>query len=98
MEAFLYMSRGERDEARRRSRAEVQRRSAKAADVATRAVGSPVRVYCAHDGISAIEVDTLAASLVGDFNDWDARAHPCGQAEDGVFEVFVPDAPDQAFS
>ena len=36
----------------------------------------------------------LAASLVGDFNDWDARAHPCGRAEDGVFEVFVPDAPD----
>ena len=36
----------------------------------------------------------LAASLVGDFNHWDARAHPCGRAEDGVFEVFVPDAPD----
>ena len=36
----------------------------------------------------------LAASLVGDFNGWDARAHPCGRAEDGVFEVFVPDAPD----
>ena len=35
-----------------------------------------------------------AASLVGDFNNWDARAHPCGRAEDGVFEVFVPDQPD----
>ena len=35
-----------------------------------------------------------AASLVGDFNHWDARAHPCERAEDGVFEVFVPDAPD----
>lgn len=36
----------------------------------------------------------LAASLVGDFNGWDPRAHPCGRTADGVFEVFVPDAPD----
>ena len=36
----------------------------------------------------------LAASLVGDFNGWDPRAHPCGRTADGVFEVFVPDASD----
>ena len=36
----------------------------------------------------------LAASLVGDFNGWDPSAHRCRRADDGVFEVFVPDRPD----
>lgn len=31
----------------------------------------------------------LAVSLVGDFNGWDASAHPCARDGDGVFEVFV---------
>eukprot|EP00966_Prymnesium_polylepis_P012666 290701-Prymnesium_polylepis.1 len=35
-----------------------------------------------------------AASLVGDFNGWDADAHPCARDEAGVFSVFVPDPAD----
>ena len=35
-----------------------------------------------------------AASLIGDFNGWNPLAHPCRHAEDGTFEVFVPDLPD----
>jgi len=36
----------------------------------------------------------LGLSLVGDFNGWDERAHPCSRADDGVWEVFVPNRPD----
>jgi len=32
-----------------------------------------------------------AASLVGDFNQWDVAAHPCDFNENGVWEVRVPD-------
>ena len=33
----------------------------------------------------------LAVSLIGDFNGWDMRSHPCRRNADGIFEVFVPD-------
>ena len=36
----------------------------------------------------------LGLSLVGDFNGWDASAHPCSRTDDGVWEVFVPNRPD----
>ena len=36
-----------------------------------------------------------AASLIGDFNDWDETRHPCTKDEGtGVFAVFVPDRQD----
>lgn len=36
----------------------------------------------------------LAASLVGEFNDWDTRAHRCAREEGGIWSIFLPDAED----
>lgn len=35
--------------------------------------------------------NATAMSLVGDFNDWDATAHPAHQLEHDVYEVWLPD-------
>jgi len=35
--------------------------------------------------------DARAVSVVGDFNDWDAKCHPMLPNASGVWEVFVPD-------
>ena len=40
----------------------------------------------------------LAVSLVGDFNGWDVRRHPCQRNADGSFEVFVPDSDGSALN
>ena len=50
-----------------------------------------------HEGVSGIHFAVWApnaqvVSVVGDFNDWDARRHPMRRRVDiGVWEVFIPD-------
>ncbi|MDB5724025.1 MAG: glgB [Novosphingobium sp.] len=50
-----------------------------------------------HEGVAGVHFAVWApnarlVSLVGDFNDWDARRHPMRQRSDiGVWEIFIPD-------
>ncbi len=53
-----------------------------------------------HEGASGVHFAVWApnarlVSLVGDFNDWDARRHPMRNRKDiGVWEIFIPDIGD----
>jgi 1,4-alpha-glucan branching enzyme len=49
------------------------------------------------EGVSGVRFAVWApnaefVSVVGDFNDWDARRHPMRQRTGGVWEIFMPDA------
>mgnify|MGYP006275274367 CR=1 FL=1 len=65
------------------------------------------RVLGAHltriDGISGVTFAVWApnaerVSVVGDFNEWDGRAHPMrGRGSSGVFELFIPGLSQDAF-
>ena len=44
----------------------------------------------AHESADDGHLGARAVSVVGDFNDWDAKCHPMLPNASGVWEVFVP--------